>query len=477
MVSMFRLKLKIESALDTLISESVETFRKLESVLQEETENLNKKVNRLIIALTFFVKMIVNLSDEYSNLLKTNLDTFSEFLGFMFLKGDTLFPFMDQLMIDKMQRDIFLLNPEKTFILRVPDMNQFAEFLLMVETNPCSAFTRVQIILSVLDLDVVPDPMKLRLLDVLLETFGYCESENQKPGWLESPEVLGIQVKLFSAYEFVLTRVCGFISSIGPDEFPALEQALFRNLLGDLNLSCQLACDILCYVGRYGSAELCNSHLELISDWYIQLDQGYFSSQHVWLGSLVGRLFNFLGHQEQNKWIERFSPVEPRNLYLWSQVDFQSINQKESLTLIQDITFSRYNLILEESSAEQSLTVLPDILRIFAGLASINLDQNYVSFMLTLWQKLSESGFVPYPKYWLSEFFKALTEFTVSVLPNLTFSELKILISTLRVLSGSARSQGQPLFFVGNLLSILLEESELDWIEDTEVRNLINQFK
>ena len=470
MFSMFRLKLDIESALNTLISESVEAFRKLESVLQEETENLNKKVNRMIIALAFFVKMIVNMSEEYSNLVKTNLDTFSELLGIMFLKGVTLFPFMDQLMIDKMQRDIFLLNPEKTFILRVPDISQFAEFLLTVETKPCSAFTRVQIILSVLDLDVVPDPMKLRLLDVLLETFGYCESENQKPGWLESPEVPGIQVKIFSAYEFVLTRVCGFISSIGPDEFPALEQALFRNLLGDLNLSCQLACDILCYVGRYGSAELCYSHLELISDWYIKLDQGYFSSQHVWLGSLVGRLFNFLGLQEQNKWIERFSPVEPRNLYLWSQVDFQSINQKESLTLIQDITFNRYNLMLDESSAEQSLTVLPDILRIFSGLASINLDQNYGSFMLTLWQKLAESGFVPYPKYWLSEFFKALTEFTVSVLPNLTFSELKILISTLRVLSGSARSQGQPLFFVGNLLSILLEESELDWIENTEVR-------
>ena len=471
-----RLKLDMESALVLLITESVDTYRKLESVLNDETENMTKKANRLIIALTFFVKMIVNLSEQYPNLVGTNLDTFSEFLGIMFLKGETLFPYMDQPMKDRLERDIFLLNHDEVFILRIPDMDKFSEFLLTSETKPTSAFIRVQIIMSVIETDAVPNPIKLRLLDVMLETYGYCEAENQKTGWLESPEVPGIQVKIFSVYEWILTKVSRFISGIKPDEFSALELVLFRNLFGDFNLSCELCCDILCFIGRLGSAELCYSLLESTSDLCVQIDLGYYSSKQVWLGSLVGRLFNFLGTQEQNRWIEKYSPVEPKNLILWSRINLQRIDQKETLALLQDVSFSRYNLMLDESSSKQSILILPDILRIFSGLVTRNLGEKYRSVVITIWQKMAESQFVPYSKYWLSDFFNALTELTVSVLPNLTFTELDTLISTLRLLAGSARSQGQPSFFIGNMLNILLRESELDWIGQIEVGVLIFRY-
>jgi hypothetical protein len=454
-----RLKLDMEAALVVLIAESVRTFRKLESVLQEETENLGKKANRLIISLIFLVKTTVNLTEQYPNLVRTGFAEFSDFLGFMFLQGANIFPFMEPPMISRLEQDLFLQNHAKSLLLSIPDLDKFCEFLLTVQPEPSSAFTRVQILMLILETDATSENMKPRLLDSVLRTFGYCEAENQKPAWLESPEIPGNQVKLFSPYEWVLTRVSGVISVLGPDNFPELEITLFKNLLGDQNLTCELCCDILCFIGRYGSADLCYSHLELISDILTRLDNVNFSMQQVWLGSLVGRLFNFLGRQEQRRWVERFSPVEPKNLVLWSKINLQSLSDKETLTLLQDVTFSTYNLYLQESSTEQGLTDFPYILRIFAGLVTCSLGANFKSVVITLWEKIAGSG--------LGEFFTALIDLTVSVLSNLTYTELKTLISNLVQLSGSARNQGCS-YFVGNMITILLEVSELDWVGQIE---------
>ena len=463
----FSEKLDIQAALLVLTKEGLETFRKLETILQEreQEQDVSKKVNRLVIALTFLVKMTVNLSEQYRNSVVEEFQAFSEFLGFMFLRGENIFPYLDPPVMEKMNRDLFLHNPALSLLLNVPAIDKFVEFLLSADTDERLAFSNVQIMMALVESDSVSEDLKVRLVDCLLEQFGWCETELQRRDWLESPEVPGLQVTLLGSYEWVLTRVCRFISTLGPEQFPDLEVAIFRNLVGENNLTCQLCSDLLCFVGRFGSAELCLAHLETVSQLYLNLDQGTFSYQAPWLRVLVARLFNFLGSGERKLWSERFSPVEAENLALWGAVNLGVLEDPETLKLLRDVCFAQFNRITEELNT----IVLTNVLHTLTGLVKVTKAVDYHDAMLSLWQRLAEGDFVPFSEFWLVQLFNAITRLTVALVPTLSRPDLRLLVSDLRRIVGSARGQGNPAFLVSCTLAVLQQVSRLDWISHIEV--------
>ena len=94
----FRSVFDMQSALIVLLSESLETCRKIEQTLEQinEEQSGEKKLQRMVITLTFLVKIIISLTEEYKNCVNTDLEVVYGFLKFMFLRGEGIFPRMTQ---------------------------------------------------------------------------------------------------------------------------------------------------------------------------------------------------------------------------------------------------------------------------------------------------------------------------------------------------------------------------------------------
>ena len=88
----------MQSALMVLLSESFETCRKIEQAIDNEEQSGEKKLQRMVITLTFLVKIIISLTEEYKNCVDTNLEVVYGLLRFMFLRGEGIFPRMTQQM-------------------------------------------------------------------------------------------------------------------------------------------------------------------------------------------------------------------------------------------------------------------------------------------------------------------------------------------------------------------------------------------
>ena len=148
----FRDKFDMESALLVLLREAQDTSVKLETALRECKEDVTKKVNRMVIALTFLVKIIMNLAEEYRNCVTQDLDVVSNFLQFMFLKGENIFPLMNPQVRDKMTKDLFS-NDMPSLLLTIPDTEKFVEYILTAPIDKKSAFPHLQMAMALIETD------------------------------------------------------------------------------------------------------------------------------------------------------------------------------------------------------------------------------------------------------------------------------------------------------------------------------------
>jgi len=465
-----RLKLDIEETLLVLLKETIQTFHKFEEISQEQKEDSAKKMNRAVIALVFLVKIATNIADIYRNNVESNFDIVIELLGFMFLKGGNLFPHLEPNMVDKLNRELFLQSPARTLLDTIPNHHQFAEYLFTAEISPNHAFSRLQILALLLENPATPEDTKMKLIDSLILTFGFCETENQVQELLESVEVPGNQVSKIGCYEWVLTKVCRCISVVTPEQFADLEAIVFKHLVGDSNLCRQLCCDILCFIGRFGSAELCLSHLETVSELYSQLNHAYFSNLALWLESLIGRLFNFLGLEERSRWSQKFSPVDPNYFVLWGKISLSMINDEVTLKLLNNVALDKYDSLTAGAEHELDPVDLSNVLEVLNGLELVQHTPQHQNIMLTLWQKLADGEFVTKPRFSLVQFMCMLAKLSVTLIPRLSRRDVSSLISCLRTIASVAKVNGNPAFLVYIIISMLKETSDLDWI--TQIENV-----
>jgi hypothetical protein len=250
---------------------------------------------------------------------------------------------------------------------------------------------------------------------------------------LEGLEVVGSPTPLVDHYEWLLTRLCSLVSTAIPDFYLAIEEALLTSLLRPgPPLTRQLACDVWCFVARYGSSTLCLSHLELISGLYLRLDPAVFSTQRFWLGGLIGRLFSFLAPSERRAWAERFSPSadeeeDKLNLELWGLVDMGLLKSDEDipgpiLELVSDVTLLTLAKVLVEQDEEISVSTLTSAFRILDRLtlcgvvsSSGNPPSDPGALVLLAWEKLAAAGLGCCPGVLGGELLAALAEVTCSL--------------------------------------------------------------
>ena len=263
----------------------------------------------------------------------------------------------------------------------------------------------------------------------------------------------------------------------------------FRNILKTNSLTSQLTCDLWCFIARYGSSQLCLSHLVLLSSLYGQLDPSVFSVQRFWLAALIGRLFSFLSAAERRAWAERFPPDENNNLDLWTLVNLSLVkaNAESSMQPLADIVQAHLTVVLAgEEDYEYEVSRLASALRLLCRLtadspgSSSNGGLNPAALVLTAWQKLAEGEFVSSPSVWLAEVLSALGELTSSLVAQLPRVELYQLLASLRVMASNGLMSGKENnFFVQASLGVLSAVANLDWIGNVDVsffncRNLVN---
>ncbi|XP_023214462.1 uncharacterized protein C1orf112 homolog, partial [Centruroides sculpturatus] len=147
-----------------------------------------------------------------------------------------------------------------------------------------------------------------------------CFSQFHLPVYLSGNLCQGKSQKMISFYELVCIRVCSFISAMPVQYFPILEKVLF-NYVKSSGVYATLISDILCFVARYGSADLCFSYCSFLVELLMKSDaENNINMLHIRF--LLRRIVKFLIPKYKKHFIEKFPLSE--NLNLWSNLSLNT---------------------------------------------------------------------------------------------------------------------------------------------------------
>ncbi|XP_076092431.1 FIGNL1-interacting regulator of recombination and mitosis-like isoform X2 [Mytilus galloprovincialis] len=134
-------------------------------------------------------------------------------------------------------------------------------------------------------------------------------------------------------YDEICVHFCGFIGSLPVKHFHKLEEVLIVNLLSTSPVCSQLATDAWCFLVRYGSAELCDSHVKLLLE-IMKNIQGH-TIQYRNVTVLVNRMIKFLAKEHQVDIIKLY-PLS-NHMTLWSALSISGFTSTNARSLVDDI--------------------------------------------------------------------------------------------------------------------------------------------
>ena len=251
-------------------------------------------------------------------------------------------------------------------------------------------------------------------------------------------------------------------------------------------LRSQLSCDIWCFIGRYGSSDLCLNHLMFLSSLYVQLVRSTtFSVPRLWLATIITRLFNLLAAAGRRSWASRFPPNEA-NLELWALIDLGLFKaDATTLQLVCNTALSHLKKVLnfEEQEEEDregnetedsSISTLTSSIWILGQMPDedfLMVGPDLTLLVLDLWQKLSHNEFVAGPAVGLADVLSGLGQLTSRlVVGHMNRPQLYQLLVSLRVVVGNALNVGpENTFMVQTALDIISASASLSWIASVDV--------
>eukprot|EP00088_Acartia_fossae_P015968 TRINITY_DN1887_c0_g1_i3.p1 TRINITY_DN1887_c0_g1~~TRINITY_DN1887_c0_g1_i3.p1 ORF type:complete len:893 (+),score=172.44 TRINITY_DN1887_c0_g1_i3:88-2766(+) len=461
-----RFSLRVENALLILQRAAIEKFQNL--IARNSSNQPSKKLNKMIVAISFLVKTIHTLANLYKNSLKAEFDTFIEFLSIFYNKEDNLKKFGDKSICEKLERDLFAANPPELFLLSVPDHCKLATALTSIQPNCDTVLSIVLTATYLLEVDSLEDEEKVKLVGTVLENLWMVEGNNLCQDNLESVQVEGSSVQLIAIYEWILTRICRVISILSPEDFQALETTLFQRYSSTENMfTRQMVSDIFCFIARYGSSSLCYSLLMTVCQVYLQ------SMDNTPNGAvtevLIRRLFNFLDGEEKLTWIEEFVLDKPDNIVLWSCIEIDEMNTS-LLTKIENALEKVYNEAFERDDYIHTLTCLIDC---HTGVLVNQHSKTQLTnrMCLEIWQRLAENLYSPPHNYQTSQFLRALCDVTCSLLTSsqLATEDLSQVINWITcVINAEKSTEGNHGFSSGLMINMLKVIPTQSWIGNVE---------
>ncbi|XP_041369472.1 uncharacterized protein C1orf112 homolog [Gigantopelta aegis] len=183
------------------------------------------------------------------------------------------------------------------------------------------------------------DSNNVDIVTAVFRSAGQCFVELALPVYLPGVVSSGKQQRDVSLYEYVCTKLCGFIGSYPAKYFSVLERSLLQNAFSTNPFMSLLAVDCWCFLVRYGSAELCNIHVMLLCHLHRRI---YSTSlecmKTTQLGILIHRLAKFLAPEHQQELPKMFVPCD--NLALWTELPLAAMQARIVPDLMEDLVTS-----------------------------------------------------------------------------------------------------------------------------------------
>uniref|UniRef100_U3JZM8 FIGNL1 interacting regulator of recombination and mitosis n=1 Tax=Ficedula albicollis TaxID=59894 RepID=U3JZM8_FICAL len=164
----------------------------------------------------------------------------------------------------------------------------------------------------------------LSLFSALFYSFQQCCGELSFPVCLPQVVSTGQPAVPITLYHYVCVHLCSFIASTLPSHFPQLERALLDAVLGSSMITSLLAMDSWCFLARYGTAELCAHHVDVIA----HLVKAWPSDccQVSALAVLLRRMLFLMAPEHQVEFAHKFPPEEVENLAVWQHVSLRALS-------------------------------------------------------------------------------------------------------------------------------------------------------
>ncbi|GAB1609938.1 uncharacterized protein C1orf112-like [Argonauta hians] len=353
-----RLELEtILSFLTSSIQSNFDTLLNLATPLDgsQESSQSNEKLFQLTLKIAgFLMKVTVNLVKEYEIYLGHSVAPLYHLLLHLFkysppcLSAPPLSPHHRQ------DIQLQLLNASQPLLTSLITSRNFRLLLLLPlteeegeegdeEPQPDDALPSLLVQMMVINLlpkaksdvsDQWYSPGKIpyerchdNILASVFKTMEKCSLEMSSEVSQPITAAAGSPQRNASLYEFLATNLCGFVGSWPLQHFSVLESVLLTAVLSTNPHTSLMACDVWCFIGRYGSASLCHHHVKVLALVWSALEwpQAQFYEQ---LLKLFHRLFKFQLIEDQEEVVKLFPPSQ--HLSLWSGVQLESLQERVS---------------------------------------------------------------------------------------------------------------------------------------------------
>lgn len=215
-----------------------------------------------------------------------------------------------------------------------------------------------------------------QLLLICFLLLSSSSSSMEKRGCLEGSQVMGKAMTMVDKYTWVLTNLCSWVSTLDSSSS---------------TLTCMMVSYIWCFLARYGTSQLCLTHLTLLSSILEKLKLSTFSTPTLFITILMERLSNFLS---------------PTDLSIW-----QSQGEKSELDELPAL-----------SSAEAVSCLL-----------TTRTDQDTLAVVVRdIWRKLVEGSYKPADRLTSSRLMMALSKATLVVVDTFSTQDLFSLVENMK---------------------------------------------
>ncbi|XP_053549143.1 uncharacterized protein C1orf112 homolog [Bombina bombina] len=162
------------------------------------------------------------------------------------------------------------------------------------------------------------DTPRMSLFKGLFKSFMLCSPEHSLPLFMQDVLVKGQAPTNVTLYQHVCVHLCAYIVSLPPTLFPELECSLLDAVLSRSMITSLLAMDVWCFVARFGTAELCAHHVQMVSVIVKSCPGDCYQISH--LSVLLRRLLFLMAPDHQAEFIKRFPPRDAENFPVWKHL-------------------------------------------------------------------------------------------------------------------------------------------------------------
>ncbi|XP_022094621.1 uncharacterized protein C1orf112-like [Acanthaster planci] len=175
---------------------------------------------------------------------------------------------------------------------------------------------------------------RVSVLGAVFRSYSNCYVELALPIKLPIVVRQGQPEQDVSLREYVVTQVCGFVAAVSASQFGVVERCLLENVVSS-QLNCALlAMDVWCFLARYGTADLCASHVYLVADLLTSTPANH-SPGYTHLGMLLWRLVPLMAQEHQEELPRMFPPKQ--HVALWRHIALPAFQEATRKAIAEDL--------------------------------------------------------------------------------------------------------------------------------------------